>query len=452
MKKRICFLGLVFMLIFACKNNMQTGTDINSKRPVKPVLVKLEVRKTVDDTLIFSETNFTDNLIDAGIHEVESVKIKIEAENSSTVKFEPDLEGAVSDEFTLKIVGENFLNIILTGNGNQNVYILKITRRQADSNPPRKIKNLKADFGWTPSITSAVPAVKDAADDKSFKLNLDHNKGGSRYSIFVEGEDSEDVVVVQGKTETFKADNSRISCGNLPETGKSAVLVFYLFQKDVDTVNLGLGTKFELTIEIAKEPNTKISSVRFNGKEGVINGNIITCEAEFDVDTVITTDAVCEDTSSSAVVNDGNEVRISASGAVFKIIVTPKEGDIYKTVYNVTLKAKTENLKRVTGIKWTDGSLPSTQDDLTETSERNQSNVCIVNYTENNFSFVPVVSEGIVKTVQKKSGGVFTGIDPYYSSGCYVIQKRDCWQLETGITIKVIFTDGKSDEFVIKKN
>lgn len=433
------------------------GTDKNEKvfsftakkvLPVKPKLLRLQVKNAASDELLFSTEDFTNNEINAGaFDDIERVKIIADVETGASVTYHPALEN--ENEFPLKVIGENSLNIILTKNGLSNAYIVKITRN-APSVVARKVKAVKADFGWMANLASAASAEKDAVLQNQFNLTLPHTKANQRCSLFIEGEDTEDIVILSGKPDKFQANNSAIHIGNTPVAGGTGVFEFYLFQKDADTTNMGLGTKFTLKITVASEPNTKITSIKFNNIEGKIDSSSISCDEEFEIDTVINTVVVCEAPSSTVVINDNNEVKITAAGAEFNISVIPEEGETWKQTYTVKLNAKIEFVKRITSIKYATDSVPSSEDDLSETSTRDTGdNNFTVSYTSGSFAFLPVTSEGEITEVQIKEWNGYKKQN-LYNNLCYYIQRPHALN-GSGITIRVIFSDKKADEFLIKK-
>jgi len=445
MKKLLKFIFLMSLLL-SCNNGKETKPSEEPQKQ-KPVLKKLEILKVSDGSSIKTLEEFPSNVIGGIETEEEKVKIKFSVDLEVKVYFTPELP---THEFSLSKIGDNVLNIKLEKDGLENVYILTI-KRTSKTTELRKIKNLKFTTDQVADYDKATNVSKNSSDDSLFELQLSHVNSERKYFIFVEGEDETDVVFIEGKVAPYpKADKQRIEVGNLARAGGETILNFYLFKDGVDTANLGLGTKYTLKVSIKKEPNTKIKQVKFNEKDGKIDGNQITCEHEFDIGTTIATTLELDATTSNYTVNGGNPVKIAGNGANFDIVVVPEEGETFKETYSVKLKAKATLNKKITGIKYYDGDV-STSDDLSETSNR-EDDVCKISShdEDNNFSFLPIPSDEI-KTIER-----FVAYNSTYSpipkrGDVFVLMKRDAKGLAQGIKIKVTFNDDTTDEFIIKK-
>ena len=445
MKKLLKFIFLMSLLL-SCNNGKETKPSEEPQKQ-KPVLKKLEILKVSDGSSIKTLEEFPSNVIGGIETEEEKVKIKFSVDLEVKVYFTPDLP---TYEFTLSKIGDNILNIKLEKDGLENVYILTI-KRTSKTTELRKIKNLKFTTDQVADYDRAISVSKNSSDDRLFELQLSHVNSERKYFIFVEGEDETDVVFIEGKVAPYpKADKQRIEVGNLARAGGETILNFYLFKDGVDTANLGLGTKYTLKVSIKKEPNTKIKQVKFNEKDGKIDGNQITCDYEFDIGTTIVTTLELDATTSNYTVNDGNPIKIAGNGANFDIVVVPEEGETSKETYNVKLKAKATLNKKITGIKYYDGDV-STSDDLSETSNR-EDDICKISShdEDNNFSFLPIPSDEI-KTIER-----FVAYNNSYFAiqkrgDVFVILRRDAKGLAQGIKIKVTFNDNTTDEFIIKK-
>lgn len=444
MKKLVTFMFLL-SLVFAC-NNGKVEKPSEEVKKQKPVLKKLEILKVSDGSSLKVFEEFKSNTISGFETEEEKVEIKFHVDLEVKVYLDPELP---EHKFALTKVGDNTLNIILEKDGLQNVYILKI-KRISKTTEERKIKNLLFTTDYVADADHATLMNKNASDDKLFELTLLHTEEERKYFIFVEGENESDIVFIEGKIAPYpKANKQRIEVGNLAKAGEETLQYLYLFKDGEDTSNLGLGTKYTLKITIKKEPNTKIKSVKFNEKDGKIDGKQITCEHEFDVGTSITTTLELEATTSTYTVNAGNPVAIAGNGAKFNIVVVPEEGESFKETYSVVLKAKTTEVKKITGIKYYDGDV-STSDDLSETSNR-EDDVCKISShdEDNNFSFLPIPSENI-KSIERFVTYNSTYWDIQKRGDVFVISKRDAKSLAQGIKIKVTFKDDTTDEFTIK--
>ena len=445
MKKLLKFIFLMSLLL-SCNNGKETKPSEEPQKQ-KPVLKKLEILKVSDGSSIKTLEEFPSNVIGGIETEEEKVKIKFSVDLEVKVYFTPELP---TYEFTLSKIGDNVLNIKLEKDGLENVYILTI-KRTSKTTELRKIKNLKFTTDQVADYDKAINVSKNSSDDSLFELQLSHVNSERKYFIFVEGEDETDVVFIEGKVAPYpKADKQRIEVGNLARAGGETILNFYLFKDGVDTANLGLGTKYTLKVSIKKEPNTKIKQVKFNEKDGKIDGNQITCDYEFDIGTTIVTTLELDATTSNYTVNDGNPIKIAGNGANFDIVVVPEEGETSKETYNVKLKAKATLNKKITGIKYYDGDV-STSDDLSETSNR-EDDICKISShdEDNNFSFLPIPSDEI-KTIER-----FVAYNNSYFAiqkrgDVFVILRRDAKGLAQGIKIKVTFNDNTTDEFIIKK-
>ena len=448
MKKIVGFIFLL-SLLFACNNNgnkpKQEPGGLVKKQ--KPVLKKLEILKVSDGSSIKTFEEFPSNAIDGIETEEEKVKIRFSVDLEVKVYFTPDLP---TYEFSLSKIGDNVLNIKLEKDGLENVYILTI-RRKSTNVDMREIKELRFTTDYVADYSVATVVNKNASDDKLFELECSHIDSGRKYFIFVDGKEPTDVVFIKGKVAPHpKADKQRIEVGNLVNAGEVTTLDFYLFKEGVDVANTGLGTKYTLKVSIKKEPNTKIKQVKFNDKDGNIDGRQITCEYEFDVDTTITTILELDAATSTYTINGGNPVKIAGNGANFDIVVVPEEGETSKETYSVKLKAKATLNKKITGIKYYDGDV-STSNDLSGTSNR-EDDVCKISShdEDNNFSFLPIPSDEI-KTIER-----FVAYNNNYFAiqkrgDVFVILRRDAKGLAQGIKIKVTFNDDTTDEFTIKK-
>ena len=445
MKKLVGFIFLLSLLL-SCNNWKETKPSEEPQKQ-KPVLKKLEILKVSDGSSIKTFEEFPSKAIGGIETEEEKVKIKFSVDLEVKVYFTPDLP---TYEFTLSKIGDNVLNIKLEKDGLENVYILTI-RRKSTNVDMREIKELRFTTDYVADYSVATVVNKNASDDKLFELECSHIDAERKYFIFVDGKDQTDVVFIEGKVAPYpKADKQRIGVGNLAKAGEVTALDFYLFRDGVNTANIGLGTKYTLKVSIRKEPNTKIKSVNFNGKIGNIDGRQITCEHEFDVGTTITTNLELDATTSNYTVNGGNPVKIAGNGANFDIVVVPEEGETFKETYSVKLKAKATLNKKITGIKYYDGDV-STSDDLSETSNR-EDDVCKISShdEDNNFSFLPIPSENI-KSIERFVAYNSTYWDIPKRGNVFVISKRDARSLAQGIKIKVTFNDDTTDEFTIKK-
>lgn len=445
MKKLLKFIFLMSLLL-SCNNGKETKPSEEPQKQ-KPVLKKLEILKVSDGSSIKTLEEFPSNVIGGIETEEEKVKIRLSVDLEVKVYFTPDLP---TYEFTLSKIGDNILNIKLEKDGLENVYILTI-KRTSKTTELRKIKNLKFTTDQVADYDRAISVSKNSSDDRLFELQLSHVDSERKYFIFVEGEDETDVVFIDGKVAPYpKADKQRIEVGNLARAGGETILNFYLFKDGVDTANLGLGTKYTLKVSIRKEPNTKIKQVKFNDKDGKIDGRQITCEHEFDVGTTIATTLELDAATSNYTVNGGNPVKIAGNGANFDIVVVPEEGETFKETYSVKLKAKATLNKKITGIKYYDGDV-STSDDLSETSNR-EDDVCKISShdEDNNFSFLPIPSDEI-KTIERFVAYNSTYFPIPKRGDVFVLMKRDAKGLAQGIKIKVTFNDNTTDEFIIKK-
>lgn len=445
MKKLVGFIFLLSLLL-SCNNWKETKPSEEPQKQ-KPVLKKLEILKISDGSSIKTFEEFPSNAIGGIETEEEKVKIKFSVDLEVKVYFTPDLP---TYEFTLSKIGDNVLNIKLEKDGLENVYILTI-RRKSTNVDMREIKELRFTTDYVADYSVATVVNKNASDDKLFELECSHIDAERKYFIFVDGKEPTDVVFIEGKVAPYpKADKQRIGVGNLAKAGEVTALDFYLFRDGVDVANTGLGTKYTLKVSIRKEPNTKIKSVNFNGEIGNIDGRQITCDHEFDVGTTIATTLELDAATSTYTINGGNPVKIAGNGANFEIVVVPEEGDTFKETYSVKLKAKATLNKKITGIKYYDGDVP-TPNDLSETSNR-EDDVCKISShdEDNNFSFLPIPSDEI-KTIER-----FVAYNNNYFAiqkrgDVFVILKREAKGLAQGIKIKVTFNDDTTDEFTIKK-
>ena len=445
MKKLVGFIFLLSLLL-SCNNWKETKPSEEPQKQ-KPVLKKLEILKVSDGSSIKTFEEFPSKAIGGIETEEEKVKIKFSVDLEVKVYFTPDLP---TYEFTLSKIGDNVLNIKLEKDGLENVYILTI-RRKSTNVDMREIKELRFTTDYVADYSVATVVNKNASDDKLFELECSHIDAERKYFIFVDGKDQTDVVFIEGKVAPYpKADKQRIGVGNLAKAGEVTALDFYLFRDGVNTANIGLGTKYTLKVSIRKEPNTKIKQVKFNNKDGKIDGRQITCEHEFDVGTTITTTLELDATTSNYTVNGGNPVKIAGNGANFDIVVVPEEGETFKETYSVKLKAKATLNKKITGIKYYDGDV-STSDDLSETSNR-EDDVCKISShdDDNNFSFLPIPSENI-KSIERFVAYNSTYWDIPKRGDVFVLQRREAKGLAQGIKIKVTFNDDTTDEFTIKK-
>ena len=445
MKKLVGFIFLLSLLL-SCNNWKETKPSEEPQKQ-KPVLKKLEILKVSDGSSIKTFEEFPSNAIGGIETEEEKVKIRFSVDLEVKVYFTPDLP---TYEFTLSKIGDNVLNIKLEKDGLENVYILMI-RRKSTNVDMREIKELRFTTDYVADYSVATVVNKNASDDKLFELECSHIDAERKYFIFVDGKEPTDVVFIEGKVAPYpKADKQRIGVGNLAKAGEVTALDFYLFRDGVNVANTGLGTKYTLKVSIRKEPNTKIKRVKFNDKDGKIDGRQITCEHEFDVGTTIATTLELDAATSTYTINGGNPVKIAGNGANFDIVVVPEEGETFKETYSVKLKAKATLNKKITGIKYYDGDV-STSDDLSETSNR-EDDVCKISShdEDNNFSFLPIPDDEI-KTIER-----FVAYNNTYFSipkrgDVFVLQRRDAKGLAQGIKIKVTFNDDTTDEFTIKK-
>ena len=445
MKKLVGFIFLLSLLL-SCNNWKETKPSEEPQKQ-KPVLKKLEILKVSDGSSIKTFEEFPSKAIGGIETEEEKVKIKFSVDLEVKVYFTPDLP---TYEFTLSKIGDNVLNIKLEKDGLENVYILTI-RRKSTNVDMREIKELRFTTDYVADYSVATVVNKNASDDKLFELECSHIDAERKYFIFVDGKEPTDVVFIEGKVAPYpKADKQRIGVGNLAKAGEVTALDFYLFRDGVDVANTGLGTKYTLKVSIRKEPNTKIKQVKFNNKDGKIDGRQITCEHEFDVGTTIATTLELDAATSTYTINGGNPVKIAGNGANFEIVVVPEEGETFKETYSVKLKAKTTLNKKITGIKYYDGDV-STSNDLSETSNR-EDDVCKISShdEDNNFSFLPIPSENI-KSIERFVAYNSTYWDIPKRGNVFVISKRDARSLAQGIKIKVTFNDDTTDEFTIKK-
>ena len=445
MKKLVGFIFLLSLLL-SCNNWKETKPSEEPQKQ-KPVLKKLEILKVSDGSSIKTFEEFPSKAIGGIETEEEKVKIKFSVDLEVKVYFTPDLP---TYEFTLSKIGDNVLNIKLEKDGLENVYILTI-RRKSTNVDMREIKELRFTTDYVADYSVATVVNKNASDDKLFELECSHIDAERKYFIFVDGKEPTDVVFIEGKVAPYpKADKQRIGVGNLAKAGEVTALDFYLFRDGVDVANTGLGTKYTLKVSIRKEPNTKIKQVKFNNKDGKIDGRQITCEHEFDVGTTIATTLELDAATSTYTINGGNPVKIAGNGANFDIVVVPEEGETFKETYSVKLKAKATLNKKITGIKYYDGDV-STSDDLSETSNR-EDDVCKISShdDDNNFSFLPIPSENI-KSIERFVAYNSTYWDIPKRGNVFVISKRDARSLAQGIKIKVTFNDDTTDEFTIKK-
>ena len=446
MKKLVAFMFLL-SLVFAC-NNGKLEKPSEEVEKQKPVLKKLEILKVSDGSSLKVFEEFKSNTMSGFETEEEKVKIKFDVDLEVKVYFNPDLP---EYKFPLTKIGNNTLNIILEKDGLQNVYILTIKRNSKEAEI-REIKELRFTTDYAADADGATLVNRNASDDKLFELELSHIYAERKYFIFVEGKDESDVVFIEGKIAPYpKANKQRIEVGNLAKATGETKQDFYIFKEGVDTSNLGLATKYTLKIAIKKEPNTKIKSVKFNEEAGNIDGNKITCEHEFEVGTSINTTLELEDATSTYTVNAGNPVAIAGNGAKFNIVVVPEEGESFKETYSVVLKAKTTEVKKITGIKYVDQGPTYNIAELNLTADRNKDNVCLIDYTSGisgNLSFLPV-PENDIKNVEKDLWGSYSEVQKL--GVAYVIQARDLRNITTkGIKIRVTFNDDTTDEFIIK--
>ena len=443
MKKLLKFIFLIGLLL-SCNTGTENKPNEEPEKQ-KPVLRRLEILKVSDGSSIKALDTFESNVISGIETEEEKVRISFFVDIEVRVYFTPD---SPNYEFTLSKVGDNVFYIKLEKDGLENVYILTIKRKSTNAEM-REIKELRFTTDYIADYDRAIVANKNASDDKLFEIQTPHTDSEKKYFIFVEGKEETDVVFIDGKIPPYpKANKQRIEVGNLAKVGGETNLSFYLFKDGVDTANLGLGTKYTLKVSIKKEPNIKIKWVKFNEKVGEVSGNQITCEHEFDVATVINTTMELDDTTSTSIVNEGKPVKIEGNGAKFDIVVIPEEGQTFKATYNVALKAKSTLVKKITSIKYFDGG-PVGLDDLTMESIR-KDDVCLVEYSDGNFTFLPIPSNEIKIVEQwiewknayseiQKNGPVFS------------IRKNEARNLTKGIKIKVTFKDDTTDEFTIKK-
>ena len=444
MKKLVGFIFLLSLLL-SCNNWKETKPSEEPQKQ-KPVLKKLEILKVSDGSSIKTFEEFSSNAIGGIETEEEKVKISFSVDLEVKVYFTPVLP---THEFTLSKIGDNVLNIKLEKDGLENVYILTI-RRKSTNVDMREINELRFTTDYVADYDVATVVNRNASNDKLFELELSHIHSEKKYFIFVDGKDQTDVVFIGGKVAPYpKADKKKIEIGNLVKAGNVTTLDFYLFKDGVDVANTGLGTKYTLKVSIRKEPNTKIKQVKFNDKDGKIDGRQITCEHEFDVGTTIATTLELDAATSTYTINGGNPVKIAGNGANFEIVVVPEEGETSKETYSVKLKAKTTLNKKITGIKYYDGDVP-TPNDLSETSNR-EDDVCKISShdEDNNFSFLPIPSDEI-KTIER-----FVAYNNNYFAiqkrgDVFVILKRDAKGLAQGIKIRVTFNDDTTDEFTIK--
>ena len=461
-RKLFSFLSVLLVLTaFGCNTNTKGGE--NNPRPDKetaPTIKKLEVFKMDGTTSLFSIENPKDSKITATATQEESVKVKVTADSGVNITYDPALTGTGKDEFALGTVGKNTLKITLTKGALKKEYTLEIERTQIIPPSNKLLKNVKVGTGALATWQNAKLGVATTNPDE-YAITFEHSVAGQKYSLFVEAESATDVVFIKDFTKKPpypKADKSDIrDIADLPAVGGNDTLEFYLFEKEEDVSNLTLGRKYTVKLTVMAEPNTKIKTITFNNNTGIINeGNKkITCETEFDIGTVINTVVTLEDaTGQYKIVDDaGKEITlpltIAVSGLKFNIAVIPQAGEAFKATYYVTLQAKkAQQVKIITGIKYLDGST-SSETDLKENADRGDNNICEVSYSgDNNLTFLPMPKENI-SLVEEKVGNSYNEIPKV--SGFFVIQKRSLYKLNAGMTVRVTFKDGKTDEFIIKK-
>ena len=479
MKKRM-FFGLALFLVlfvFACNGTGKKPENKKDETPQQqggesqnpgqdeatPILKKIEV-KTMDDASIFSNEK-PNNPIDAGKTKEEKVKVVITVDSDVTV--ESLLQGAKKDEWTLSNIGENSLEIKLKRKVKTATYTLKLIReKNTPPTPPpapqpetKELESLKIGFGNTTTLNDAKEPKVDASDSHVYNMEVSHTYSEWKYTLFVNGKNTENIVYIPSVTLTTpypKADNKGIVAGSLPKAGGKSKCEFYLFASEADISDLSKGVKYTINFTVKNMPNTKIKNIAFNGKNGKIDGNNITCGDKFDIDTVI--NVVCTlEASTSTFKKTGmenydelSEIRILASGAQFRILVTPQEGEAYRETYTVKLDANQQAPKAiVTGIRYYDGR-GNSNTDLTETANR-EDDVFKVEHTEDEaFSFLPLPSENIEKVEMSP----YTQYDAVRQiSGIYILDARKANQKITsaGTKFRVTYKDGKVDEFTIKK-